>query len=382
MRQTEFALGKALFRRHRRNLLAQLAIRSKVPVHVKLKILRRASRSRRDVRRIRIRSLHIKTTYFNLNIFSTEEALRNFRFRPKDIPVIADAMDWTTGKTKRNRYKCDPVTACFIVLRKLASACRWTDLEYTFGMRSSALSEVFWEVIESFVESKGHLICTLRESLLVERAALYADAIIAKGAPLDSCVGFIDCTKIRMTRPGGHGSLQRACYSGHKRMHCLIYQTVTTPDGLIFYLYGPEVGRRHDTTLLRKSGLEERLQAILLIDGRQFYLYGDAAYMIRPWLQTAFPRVGATEEQLEYDTGTSAVRVSVEWNYKDVKQMWTINDFSRALKVRKSPIALLYISSALLWNMKICIEQGGQLVSFYNIAPPTLRRYLNMESDG
>ena len=84
--------------------------------------------------------------------------------------------------------------------------------------------------------------------------------------------------------------MQPSCYSGLKRMHCLIYQTVTTTDGL-FSLYGPEVGRRHDLTLLRESGLEERLQGCLNIGGRQYYIYGDSAYMMRPCMQVAIPRI-------------------------------------------------------------------------------------------
>ena len=95
-------------------------------------------------------------------------------------------------------------------------------------MRYSALSEVFWEAMERFVEDKGNLLNTQREEQLWWRAEIYVNAITSSGAPLGSCVGFIDCAKIRMTKPGGHGSNQRACYSGHKRMHCLIY--------------GPEVG--------------------------------------------------------------------------------------------------------------------------------------------
>ena len=101
-------------------------------------------------------------------------------------------------------------------------------------MHSSALSEIFWEVIQSFVHIQGHLVTELRQGLLGSRAWLYADCVKAAGAPLDSCVRFMDCTKIKMNRPSVHGSIQRSCYSGHKRMHCLICQTITTPDGLIF----------------------------------------------------------------------------------------------------------------------------------------------------
>ena len=312
-------------------------------------------------------------------MYSDEWALKDFRFQVKHIGRISACMGWISGKTGRNGYECDPITACCIVLRKLASPCRRKDVEYLFGMHALALSEIFWEMVETFVEGKGYLLTDLREGMLADRAELYADSIKNAGAPLDSCVVFIDCMKIKMTRPGGHGSMQRSFYSGHKRMHCLIYQTVTTPDGLIFSFYGPEVGRRHDLTLLRESGLEERLQGCLNIGGRQYYLYGDAAYMMRPWMQVAFPRIWATVEQEIYNTRMSAVRVSVEWSYKDLKQLWSQNDYTRALKVRQAPIGLIYKASALLLNFKTCLEAGGQVQSFFKCAPPTLTQYLNAE---
>ena len=149
-------------------------------------------------------------------------------------------------------------------------------------MHASAPSEVFWEVVECFLQAKGNLVTDLREGTLTVRAELYLDSVKMTGAPLTSCVGFIDNTKIRLTRPGGHSSYRSRCYSGHKRIHCLMSQIITAPYGLIFPLYGPEVGRRHDVNLLSESGIEERLENCLLIIERQFYLYVDAAYMLRP----------------------------------------------------------------------------------------------------
>ena len=170
-----------------------------------IKACEKAKRSRRDILRIRIRSLYISCNSFNLNMYSDEWSLRDFRFQVKHIGRISACMGWISGKTERNGYKCDPITAYCIVLLKLASPCRWKDVEYLFGMHAPALSEVFWEVVETFVEGKGYLLTDLREGMLADRAELYADSIKNAGAPLDSCVGFIDCTEIKMTRPGGNG---------------------------------------------------------------------------------------------------------------------------------------------------------------------------------
>ena len=95
-------------------------------------------------------------------------------------------------------------------------------------------------------------------------------------------------------------------------MHCLVYQTITTPDGLIFHLHGPEVGRRHDLTLLRSSQIESTLQENMVIDGKQYCIYGDAAYMLRAWLQTAFPRLTADAAQTIYNTKMSSMSEAVE----------------------------------------------------------------------
>ena len=84
--------------------------------------------------------------------------------------------------------------------------------------------------------------------LLAERAELYASAAKGKRARLDNCVCFIDCSKIQMSRPGGEVATKRSCYSCQKRMQFLVYQTITTPDGLMSHLHGPEVGRRHHLT--------------------------------------------------------------------------------------------------------------------------------------
>ena len=119
-----------------------------------------------------------------------------------------------------------------------------------FGMHASALSEMFWETVESFLSHIGHLLY-FGQALLTQRAERYDSIICAKGAALDNCLGFIDCARIQMCRPGVAKAMRWSVYPGHKRFHCLIYQTTKTREGLIFSMYGPDVGRRHDMTLYR-----------------------------------------------------------------------------------------------------------------------------------
>lgn len=255
---------------------------------------------------------------------------------------IVELCNWTTGRTKSSRYVVEPLTAVCVALRKLSYPTLWKGLQEMFGMRASALCKVFYEVIESLVEEHGHLLETFRLPLLAARAETYAKSIKEQVVPLDNCVGFIDCTKIQMSRPGGRCALQRSVYSGHKRFHCLIYKAITTPDGVMFYMYGPEVGRRHDMTLYRESGIGPTLEEGIFINGKQYCIFGNAAYILRAWLQTTYPQTNATASELAYNQAMSAVREAVEGTYKDVIQLWTSQDFKRGMMVKKSPLALLY----------------------------------------
>lgn len=111
-------------------------------------------------------------------------------------------------------------------------------------MRTSALMDVFWELLETFYEESAYLITKFRGELLEERARIYAEYIMKEGAPLEESVSFIDCMKIAMERQSGPSALHRNEYSGQKRFNLLIYQTIQTQDGHIFQIFGLKVGRR------------------------------------------------------------------------------------------------------------------------------------------
>ena len=352
---------------------------SNTSLMMKVWLYNKHKHSRRDVELLFVRKDLIHSTTFNIGAYSDCMSLHDFRFRVTDIPKIASVLNLPNGRTRRRGYVCDEITSCCIVLKRMSSPCNWMDLELLFGMSSCCLSEIFWETVESFVSNHGHLVTEFKTALMRDRAQVYADSVSEKGAPLDKCVGFMDCTKIRMERPGGENSMQRSCYSGHKRMPCLIYQTITTPDGLIFSLYGPEVGRRHDITVLRSSGVSEILQDCLQIDGEQFYIFADKAYILRPWMQVGFDSTTATVEQQMFNTEMCKVREAVEWSYKEIKLMWTRNDFARSLKVRQAPISLIFITSTVLLNFKTCMEKGGQVGAYFNCTSPSFESYVNCE---
>jgi len=287
------------------------------------------------------RACRVGEVTFNVNVFSAQESLSTFRFLPSHVGRLASALHLDAVFTLP-RCRVDDTECLAIVLRRFASPARWADLEVMFGRCRSSPSEIFCRTVDRLMTMWGHLLTRWRGEITAERAAVYADAVRRRGAPLQTCVGFIDGTAIHVARPGG--GLQRACYSGHKTQHVLKFQSVTTPDGLVFHMYGPHEGRCHDMVLYYESGLDDDLRQTHLIDGARHCLYGDSAYVLRAWMQTGHENApDRIVAEWAFDLSMSRARETVEWGYQDIKQYFTTLDFQRKLKIPETAVGKQYL---------------------------------------
>jgi hypothetical protein len=90
-------------------------------------------------------------------------------------------------------------------------------------------------------------------------------------------------------------------YNGHKRVHGLKFQSIVIPNGLIANLFGPIEGRRHDSFLLRESGLLPQLERMFDDEDNMYYVYGDPAYPLMPQLMYPFRGANITPEQQDFN---------------------------------------------------------------------------------
>jgi hypothetical protein len=328
----------------------------------------------------RLARIKIWTSLFNINALSDLQCLQRYRFRRNDVGFIAGLIPWENGldsegkmRTSQKHYLVDPMESTAIMLRRLATPSRWIDVQIEFGKHRSALSEIFYHALELFYGEFGSALMNWPHGLVESRARDYAKAVFDKGSPLDSIVGFIDGTAIEIARPSG--ARQRATYSGHKRRNCLKFQAVSAPDGLILHLFGPMEGRRHDMFMYNTSGIDQVLQNSLLISGRQYYLYGDVAYTLRPYLQTGFRGSTISSDEMAFNASMSKVRVTVEWAFRDVKQYFTHVDLPRKLRLRETPAGLLYVSSVMLWNFRVCLY-GSRSAHYFQCDSIDISEYL------
>ena len=84
------------------------------------------------------------------------------------------------------------------------------------------------------------------------------------------------------------------------------WQSLTLPGGMIRSVYGPVEGRRHDTTVLRFSGLVDFLQILMYLPGLCVCRYG--GYPLAEYLLACFTGVARTPEQLERNQQMSTVK--------------------------------------------------------------------------
>lgn len=97
------------------------------------------------------RTGHIFSVVWNLNILSDQECLTDLCFRKAELGRFTHMVVWS-GKSERKGYFCDPEKATCLMCQPLWNASEWTDVEKRLGKFASQTYEVFWEMIERFVD--------------------------------------------------------------------------------------------------------------------------------------------------------------------------------------------------------------------------------------
>ena len=272
---------------------------------------------------------------FDLERLTDDECRVEFRLKKNDIYDIVNVLQIPNIVTY-NRLTVEPVEGLCILLKRLAYPCRYSDMVPRFARPIPELCIITNHVMNLIYNQWSFLLSDFegRNSLSPQNLEKYAAAIHAKGAPLTNCWGFIDGTVRPISRPGNN---QRAVYNGHKRVHAIKFQSVATPDGLVSLLAGPYEGKRHDSGMLRESGLLPLLERHSLSPaGEIMCIYGDPAYPLRPQLQAPFKGANITEDQQLWNSRMSSVRVSVEWLFGDIINFFKFIDFKKNLKIEKS----------------------------------------------
>ena len=219
----------------------------------------------------------------------------------------------------------------------------------------------------------NHLLVDINQPWMThDRLESYCEAVVHRGSPLTNIIGFIDVTARSICRPIAH---QRLCFSGHKRVHALKFQSVMCPDGILAHMFGPIEGRRHDAGMLQLSGLLPEMQAHMRRNHQEVYsLYGDPAYPLSQHLLRPFSNPQGQLEA-EFNRKISSVRQCVEWGFMNILQLWAFVDFKKTRKVFLCPVAKYFAVSAPLVNCYTWLY-GNDTSAYFGLKPPSLEEYL------
>jgi len=170
-------------------------------------------------------------------------------------------------------------------------------------------------------------------------------------------------------------------YWCYKKYHAYKFLGVTAPNGLCVYAWGACGGRHPDVTALHLSGLMAQLALLhvplLAALGRQFHLYGDAAFPFGPHLQVGYNRIALNHVMQQFNQVMSGVRITVEWFFGLVSSLWPMATTKKMLQIEKMPLAKLYFSAILLTNCHTCMY-NNQMSEYFEIKAPALEDYLDV----
>lgn len=97
------------------------------------------------------------------------------------------------------------------------------------------------------------------------------------------CFGSVDGTNHEVCKPSGPWEMQNAIFDGHHWIWAFVYMAVTTPDGILSFVWGPEPGCMNDEYVVQQARLHDIIEDNFTGetpegDPIRYYLYSDGGY--------------------------------------------------------------------------------------------------------
>jgi hypothetical protein len=323
------------------------------------------------------RRLYIPRTFINpelrlnLNDLNEADCKSYFRFSHSEIKRIIVHLqlpEVIIVPTHADRVLI--VEAICLIFRRLSYPCRWFDLQNQFGRHVSALSRIFYYTMHLILQRVKHGVLFFNISM--ENLQSFVDVFASHGVPeVIKLFAVIDVKKHNICKPTRH---QRSMYSGHKRVHCVKYQTLEAPNGLILHCSIGDDGRRGDGYVLRHSRLIPFLQNHPIL--HLFQVLGDSAYPNCDVMVSIYKGRHLPPASAAFNSIMIPIRTSVEWGYEKIVRYWAFLDYKKAMKIQLSAILPMWHLAIFLTNCLTCAKGGNQISKFFNIEPPSLEEYL------
>ena len=104
-------------------------------------------------------------------------------------------------------------------------------------------------------------------------------------------------------------------------------------------------------------------------------MFGDSAYPISTFLWRMYKGV-MSAVQRAFNKDMSPERVTAEWGFGKIVQLWPFLDYRKKNKVLLSPVGLHLQVGNILTNMHTCLSEGNAVSLRYGLRPPSLDVYM------
>lgn len=123
-------------------------------------------------------------------------------------------------------------------------------------------------------------------------------------------------------------------------MHCIKFQSLICPDGIIINIKGAYPGSRHDAGIYRETQLYRELQEKTVFADRSFVIYGDQAYPLQDLLIRPFSQLEAMRnpDREEFNRRMCLLRQCVEWGFQKICQQFAFIDLKKKSKSNEAGI--------------------------------------------
>ena len=136
---------------------------------------------------------------------------------------------------------------------------------------------IFNQTIDLIDSSYNHRLSDFNQGWLSPPCLkAFSDSVHKKGVALGNVWGFIDGSVRPCCKPKVK---QRILYNGHKRLHVIKYQSVTTPSGMIANLFGLVEGKRHDCAILACQDFYKYYKGFLMFLKEKHYAFSEILHI-------------------------------------------------------------------------------------------------------
>ncbi|GAB6028466.1 hypothetical protein CHUAL_014092 [Chamberlinius hualienensis] len=307
--------------------------------------------------------------------FTAEEFKILFRFEEQHIKRLTTALGIPHKLITSNRCVIVGSDALCVLLRRLASPNRLSDLENLFGLSASYISTICNTVMDLIVRNRGELLTDLNHLSWLNKKKLgyYSQIVEAKGAPLKNCWGFLFGATRGICRPTIN---EEEYYSELEQEHCLKYLSILCPDGIIASLQGPYPGRTFDADIFKQSGIYQQLESTTKFRDEKFVLYGKDDYPKSDLILKPYSNTYLNADEQTFNDNMSSVNQAVEWGFEKVLSEFAFLDFKPNQKFLLQNVSSMYKAATLLTNCHTCLY-GCETAQYFDAKPPVLEDYLS-----